>query len=80
MIEDAARRFGQTTRDYRNLIDRAGGKIFSAILRNLVPPPLLSNEQRYQPTQRRAPFLLFDPIANECKGWSKQLSSISSGE
>jgi len=41
MIEEAASRCGQTTLNYRNLINRAGGKIFSAILRNLVPPPPL---------------------------------------
>jgi len=38
-IEEAASRCGQTPRDYRNRISRVARKIFSAILRNLVPPP-----------------------------------------
>lgn len=37
--EEAANRCDQTPRDYRNRRNRAGGKIFSAILRKLVPPP-----------------------------------------
>ena len=35
-VAQAARSCGQTERDYRNLLKRAGGKFFSALLRNLV--------------------------------------------
>jgi len=47
--EEAASHCGQSTLNYRNLISRAGRKIFSAILRNLVPPVPLSQSDPGSP-------------------------------